>query len=96
MLERGRGLIFIVNFLSLENYEKKPWIVSRDGVFLPTSNLRSGLGFTSANSGDICCANRPALPRRASDEVKSASTKGSSRAIFRYLLRSVGALPCQR
>jgi hypothetical protein len=82
-----------VNFLSREKPQKRAWIVAQDGVFWPTSKSGSGLGLTSANTGDIDRANRPAFPRAVfPDDVKSSSAKGSSREIVRFLLRSVGAL----
>jgi hypothetical protein len=53
----------------------------------------SGLGLTSANTGDIDRATALPFPRVLfPDDVKSSSAKGSSREIVRFLLRSVGAL----
>lgn len=37
---------------SFSTSKKRAWIVARNGVFLPTSKLGTGLGLTSDRSGD--------------------------------------------
>lgn len=97
MREKPGRFKFSASNCALKITKKELGLWPEMGYFGRHQNQGSGLGLISAMTGDISRANRPAFRRAVfPDQVKSTSTKGSCREIFRFLAGSVGDLSSQR